>query len=344
MVAWLVQNHLVMSNTAQNRDLAHRRTIETFADIVQTPERLKCLLLLTIADIKAVGPGVWNGWKGQLLRTLYHEAMRLIGGEAQPLAFADRIASAHREFRAALPDWSDSELDAYVARHYPAYWLRVDLPTKLRHAAVLRSIEGQLLPLVTEMRTDAFRAVTELLLVTPDHPRLLSIMAGACAAAGADIVDAQIFTTVDGLAFDTFSVARGLEQDEDEMRRAGRIVNMIQRALRGEIRLGEVIATKRKEPQSKGTTFPMEPEVILDNQASNRHTLLQVSGIDRPGLLFELTVAIARLNLNIASAQVATFGEKVVDSFYVTDLTGAKVWDEGRQAKIRKALSASLAG
>ncbi len=343
LAAWLVHNHLVMSNTAQNRDLADRRTVETFADVVQTPERLRCLFVLTICDIKAVGPGVWNGWKGQLLRTLYHETERLITGEARPVAWAERLSAAHRELRAALPDWSDAELDDYVGRHYPPYWLRVDLPAKLRHAAVLRSIGHDMLPLVTDIRTDAFRAVTELLLVTPDHPRLLSVMAGACAAAGADIVDAQVFTTVDGLALDTFSVSRAFDQDEDEDRRARRIVNTIERALRGEIRLSSVVAAKGGVPKGRDTTFPIEPEVVIDNRASNRHTLLEVSGMDRPALLYDLTQAIARLNLNIASAQVATFGEKVVDSFYVTDLTGAKVWDDNRQAGIRRAILATLA-
>ncbi len=344
LAAWLVHNHLVMSNTAQSRDLADRRTIETFADVVQTPERLRCLLVLTICDIKAVGPGVWTGWKGQLLRTLYHETEKLIAGAAGPVAWAERLEAARRELRDALPDWSAPELDRYAGRHYPAYWLRVDLPTKLRHAAVLRTIGPGALPLVTEIRTDAFRGVTELLLVAPDHPRLLSTMAGACAAAGADIVDAQVYTTVDGLALDTFAVARAFDQDEDEDRRAKRIVNTIERALRGEIRLAEVVAAKGGVPKGREATFPTGPEVVLDNQASNRHTLLQVSGMDRPGLLHDLTLAIARLNLNIASAQVVTFGEKAVDSFYVTDLTGAKVWDENRQAGIRRAILATLGG
>ncbi len=343
LVAWLIQNHLVMSNTAQNRDLADRRTIDTFADIVQTLDRLKCLLILTVCDIKAVGPGVWNGWKGQLLRTLYVEAEKLIAGESQPIAWAVRLAAAHKELRAALPDWSEPELDAYMGRHYPPYWLRVDLPTKVEHAEVLRAIAGEPTPLVTKIKSDTFRAITELLLVTPDHPKLLSIIAGACASAGANIVDAQIFTTTDGLALDTFSVSRGFDQDSDEERRAARIVSAIERALRGQIRIADLVAAKGGVPKGRATTFPIEPKVIIDNQASNRHTLLQVSGIDRPALLYDLTVAIANLNLNIASAQVATFGEKAVDSFYVSDLTGAKIWDENRQASIRRALKGTFA-
>ncbi len=341
LMVWLVGHHLVMSNTAQNRDLADRRTIETFAEVVQTRERLRCLLILTICDIKAVGPGVWNGWKGQLLRTLYQETERLLVGEAPHLAQPERVAAAHREFRAAATAWPDAAVDAYLGRHYVPYWLRVDLATKLKHAEVLRSLDREGAPLATKVTVDAFRGVTELLLVAPDHPRLLSIVAGACMAAGANIVEAQIFTTADGLALDTFSVSRAFDQDDDEERRAGRIAQAIERALRGQIRLSDVVAAKGSTPRGR-SAFPIAPEVVVDNQASNRHTLIQVSGIDRPGLLYDLTVAIAGLNLNIASAQVATFGEKVVDSFYVTDLTGTKIFDLHRQHGIRRALTATL--
>ena len=342
LVVWLVANHLVMSNTAQSRDLSDRRTIETFANVVGTLERLQCLLILTICDIKAVGPGVWNGWKGQLLRTLYYETERLIGGQSRAVGWAERLVAAQEEVRAALPGWSDEELDAYMGRHYPPYWLRVDLEAKVRHAELLRSVAHEKVPLVTKIESDAFRDVTELTLVAPDHPRLLSIIAGACATVGANIVDAQVFTTTDGLALDTFTISRAFERDDDEKRRAGRVVNMIQRALRGEIRLSDLVAAKRTTGREQDATFPIEPEVIIDNQASNRHTLLQVSANDRLALLYDLTVSIARLNLNIASARVVTFGEKAVDTFYVTDLTNAKILDENRQNSIRRGLMAVL--
>ena len=332
-----------MSNTAQSRDLSDRRTIETFAGIVGTLERLQCLLILTICDIKAVGPGVWNGWKGQLLRTLYYETERLIGGQARAVGWAERLAVAQQELRAALPGWSEAELDAYAGRHYPPYWLRVDLESKVRHAEILRSVAGEAVPLVTTITTDAFRDVTELTLVAPDHPRLLAIIAGCCATVGANIMDAQVFTTTNGLALDTFTIARAFERDEDEERRAGRVINAIQRALRGETRLSEIVAAKRTAGRERDATFPVDPEIIIDNQASNRQTLLQVSANDRLALLYDLTVAIARLNLNIATARVVTFGEKAVDTFYVTDLTGAKILDENRQNSIRRHIMAALA-
>jgi [protein-PII] uridylyltransferase len=166
----------------------------------------------------------------------------------------------------------------------------------------------------------------------------LSIIAGACAAASANIVDAQIYTTTDGLALDTISVSREFDHDEDEERRAGRIADTIRKALRGEIRLPDVVA-RRSGPKTPHKAFALVPEVNINNQWSNRYTVVEVTGIDRPGLLYELTATLSKLSLNIASAHVATFGERVVDVFYVTDLMGAKIASPTRQAAIKRALA-----
>jgi [protein-PII] uridylyltransferase len=337
-VAWLVENHLVMSTTAQSRDLSDRRTIETFAKRVQTLERLRLLLVLTVCDIRAVGPGVWNGWKGQLLRTLYWETEIVLAGGHSAVDRGRRVAMAQQELRAALAEWSDREFETYAARHYPAYWLKVDVSRKVQHARLLRTTEIETRSLATEVATDKFRGVTELTIVAPDHPRLLSIIAGACADGGANIVDAQIFTTTDGLALDTIFLRRAFDGDNDERRRADRIAASIEKALRGEIRLSDVVAAKGGTPKGRAKTFPLAPEVVIDNNLSNRQTVLEISGLDRPGLLYDLTTVISGLNLNIASAHVATFGEKAVDVFYVTDLTGAKVSNSARQASIRRHL------
>jgi [protein-PII] uridylyltransferase len=342
-VAWLVENHLVMSTTAQSRDISDRKTIETFAATVQSLERLKLLLILTVADIRAVGPGVWNGWKGQLLRSLFWETEPVLAGGHSSIDRNMRVELAQDELRGALTDWSAAEIDAYVARHYQPYWLKVDLPRKVRHAHFVRSVIDSGRTVGTEVATDAFRGVTELTILVPDHPRLLSVITGACAAAGANIVDAQIFTTTDGLALDTIFVSRAFEQDEDELRRAARIAESMEHSLRGDIRLPEVVAS-RSGTRSRSKTFQVVPDVVVDNDWSTRHTVLQVSGLDRPGLLYDLTTAISRLSLNIASAHVATFGEKAVDVFYVTDLTGAKITAASRQAMIRHRLLAVLAG
>jgi [protein-PII] uridylyltransferase len=339
LVAWLVEVHLVMSTVAQSRDLSDRKTIENFAAVVQSLERLKLLTILTTADIRAVGPGVWNGWKAQLMRTLYYETEPVLTGGFSEVNRAQRVAVAQAEFRASLADWPAEALDAYIARHYPAYWLKVDLPHKLDHARFVRATEAAGKKLATCVGFDAARGVTELTVFAPDHPWLLSIIAGACALAGANIVDAQIYTTTDGLALDTIAVSREFEADEDEARRATRIGEAIEKALRGELKLPEIVA-KRSPPKGRLKAFAIEPEVSVNNQWSNRYTVVEVTGLDRPGLLYELTTTLSKLNLNIASAHVATFGERVVDVFYVTDLLGAQISAPARQVAIKQPLLA----
>ena len=118
-VAWLIEVHLVMSTVAQSRDLSDRMTIENFAAVVQSVERMKLLTILTTADIQAVGPGVWNGWKAQLIRTLYYETEPVLTGGFSEVNRAQRVAMAQAEFRAELKDWTPAEIDAYIALHYP---------------------------------------------------------------------------------------------------------------------------------------------------------------------------------------------------------------------------------
>lgn len=336
-VAWLIEHHLLASNTAQSRDLSDPATIKTFAETVQTMERLKLLHMLTIADIKAVGPGVWNGWKGQLLRNLYHETEVLLGGGAADIARSDRIRLAQEELRAALPDWTQEEFDAYAARHAPAYWLKTDEARRVKQAHFVRASDKAGRTVTTTYETDEFRGVTELTILSPDHPRLLAIITGACAAAGGNIVDAQIFTTTDGMALDTIVLSRAFDRDEDELRRAERVATAIERALKGEVRIADLVDGKRPAKE-RSKTFQLAPEVSIDNSLSSRQTVIEVSGLDRPGLLYDLTTALGKLNLNIASAHIVTFGEKAVDVFYVTDLTGTKVTHAGRQASIRRTL------
>ncbi len=343
LVVWLVEHHLTMSITAQSRDLNDRKTILDFAAIVQSLERLKMLLVLTVADIKAVGPGVWNGWKGQLLRTLYYETEPILTGGHSQVSRDRRVAEAQAELAAALGDWPAKERNAYLKRHYPAYWLRVDLPHKLSHAALIREADRAKKTLATTATTHAFEGITEITVLAPDHPRLLSVIAGACTVAGGNIVDAQIFTTTKGQALDSISIGREFAEEADEMRRAGRVAELIEQALSGTLRLPEVVAGKtQRRPRLKA--FALEASILIDNFWSNQFTVIEASGLDRTGLLYDLTRAISDLNLNIGSAHIATFGERAVDVFYVTDLVGHKIINPGRQGAIRRRLLAAFNG
>ncbi len=342
-IAWLIENHLVMSMTAQTRDLNDRKTIQDFADVVQSVERLKLLLVLTVCDIRGVGPGVWNGWKGQLLRTLYYETELQLTGGFSEVTRAKRAQEARAVLEDALADWPEKERKRYLGLHYDNYLLTVDLDDQVRHAGFIREADAASRRLATMVRTHQFEAVTEITVLSPDHPRLLSVIAGACAAAGANIVDAQIFTTADGRALDTILISREFDMDEDERRRAQRVGRLIEDVLSGKSWLPEMIE-KRTKPRRGAKTFRVQPRAEVRNTLSNRFSVVEVKGLDRPGLLSEITGAISDLSLDIASAHITTFGEKVIDTFYVTDLTGQKIENPTRQENIRKRLIAVMDG
>jgi [protein-PII] uridylyltransferase len=355
--AWLVEHHLVMSQTAQSRDISDPQTVRDFADAVQSPERLKLLLLLTVADIRAVGPGVWNGWKGQLLRSLYYNTEPLLAGGHTRQPLQARINAAQSRLRDALAGWPPAEVERFLQRHEPDYWLRTDMEQQVRHAKLIQSFESDHpavafdvksdafrslteLTLVTEVKGDAFRPLTELTLVAQDNPRLLMLFAGACAAAGANIVSAQISTTRDGLALDTLFLRR-LFSESEEIDRAQKIVRTIGDMLSGK-RAVNTLETVRTLKKPGIGAFAVPLEVILDNSASQELTLIEVHALDRPGLLFDLACGLSELGLDIASAHIATFGEKAVDVFYVTDRFRNKVAEEDAKRLIRERLLSQL--
>jgi [protein-PII] uridylyltransferase len=342
-VAWLIEHHLIMSNMAQSRDITDAKTVRDFAEIVQSPERLKLLLLLTVADIRAVGPGVWNGWKGQLLRTLYAETEPLLSGGHTQIERKKLVEEAQTALRTALARWPRDETEAFIARHYPDYWLRTETVKQVYHAGLLRRAHAEGKSLAVDFTTDSFTAITELTVIAPNHPRLLALFAGACAVNNANIMGAHISTTRDGVALDTFLLQREFQDDEDERRRARRIGDTIDKLLKGETYMQALLA-KRRPTATMFDAFTVEPEVLISNVLSDGFTVIEVAGRDRTGLLYDLTSTLSDLSLDIGSAHITTFGEKAVDVFYVTDLTGKKVEGEARQKVIRERLTTVLAG
>jgi [protein-PII] uridylyltransferase len=343
LVAWLVREHLTMSMIAQSRDLHDRKTIEDFSETVQSLDRLRLLLVLTVCDIRAVGPGVWNGWKGQLLRTLYSETELMLSGGFSAVSSKVRAAEAKRQLTEGLHDWPEKTRKAYLKLHYYPYLLTVPLDDQVRHAAFVREAKEAGKTLATMVRTHSFHAITEITILAPDHPRLLTVVAGACSAAGANIADAQVFTTTDGRALDTIMINREFESDDDELRRAARIGRMIEDVLAGRKHLPEVIARKAKH-RRKVRPFRVTPRVNVNNSLSNRFTVIELEGLDRTGLLSDITSVLSDLSLDIASAHITTFGEKVIDTFYVTDLFGHKITNENRHGNIVARLKAVMAG
>ena len=341
-VAWLVRYHLLMSEISQSRDIQDPDTARNFAQIVQSPQRLALLMILTACDIRAVGPGTWTGWKGSLLRALYYATEPLLSGGHSQVSQHDRIIEAQDALRAGLTDWTPPRLDAYIERQFPNYWLRAEPELQLAHARMIDAAETKNSSFAGFTSIKAFEGITEVTFYTPDHPRLLSLIAGACTTADASIIGAQIFNTKDGYALDTFRLRRAFTSDEDEKIRASRITDMVKALLEGRKYLPADLGidsryNRRLKP------FSVPTEIFISNALSDKFTVIEISGLDRTGLLYHLTRALSDLNLTIGSAHIGTYGEKAVDVFYVTDLTGGKITSKVRQKRIHEALEAVFA-
>ena len=339
MVAWLVRHHLLMSDTAQKRDIADPRTVRAFADVVRSPERLRLLTVLTVCDIRAVGPAVWNNWKAQLLRTLYWDTRALLTGGTERMSRAERVEEAKAALRAGLSDWPPAAIEAEIARHYPPYWMGLDSDAHIAHARLFREHD----PKSVSIRVDAEpgRGATRVLITMADHPGLFSRMAAAMALARASIVDARTFTTGDGMAASAFWI-QNLDGGAYEPGEFDRLERSIRRALRGDVTPRKALAEKRRATRKRERPFEAPTRITFDNEASDLYTVIEVDTRDRFGLLYDLTSTLAAANINIFSAVIATYGEQAVDVFYVKDLFGLKIRTASKQQAIARRLRAAI--
>ncbi len=341
-VSWLVMHHLLLSQTAFKRDIDDPKTILDLADIIQSPERLKLLLVLTVADMRAVSAKVWNGWKATLLRELYARVADVLAGGLATTERDVRVARAKKAVRPFLPEGPAAEF--YLGLGYASYWLSFDPETHARHARLISDAEARGAPLTVDTQPLPARAVTEITVYTTDHAGLFSRIAGALAVAGASIVDARIHTLTNGNALDTFWVQDASGGAFDAPHRLARLHVLIDQALSGRLALPEEIRRASKSLLGgRMRAILVPPRVVVDNRASNAHTVLEVNGRDRPGLLHDVTAAISEQGLQIASAHVTTYGVRAVDVFYVKDVFGLKVENERKLAGLRHALLAALA-
>ena len=341
-VAWLVRFHLAMSGTAFQRDLMDPKTIESFAGLVQSPERLRLLLVLTICDIRAVGPNVWNGWKAALLRQLYNAAEQVLSGGTLTGGRADRIRHIQAEVAKRLPSWSEQDKEEHFARGYAPYWLSFTPDTLARQAELVRGAERHHQPLAIEHRVDAARSVTEVTIYTLDTHGLFARLAGAMAISGANIVDAKIFTLANGMALDTFWIQDLEGKPFDDPQRLARLSARVELALSNRLNIQRELDQQRSSWPKRDQVFTVEPRVLIDNNASDTFTVLEVNGRDRPGFLHVVTRALTRLNLQIASAHITTYGERAVDVFYVKDLFGLKVVNQVKLAQVAETVEKSI--
>ena len=339
-VEWLVRYHLLMSDMAQKRDLADPRTVRDFAKAVRSRDRLDLLTVLTVCDIRGVGPGTWNNWKAQLLRTLYHQTRRALETGLEELNRTHRGQEAQRMLVEKLDGWSQDDVDRELARHYPPYWQGLQTATQAAFAEMLRDLPVDEIRI--DLHADEDRDATRALFAMADHPGIFARLSGALALVGANVVDARTYTTVDGYATAAFWV-QDAEGSPYEASRLPRLTQMIHKILRGELVAREAMVD-RDRIKKRERAFKVATSVAFDNEGSEIYTIIEVDTRDRAGLLYDLTRTLATANVQISSAVIATYGEQVVDTFYVKDMFGLKLFSASKQkaleAKLREAIAA----
>ena len=339
MVAWLVREHLLMSATAFKRDLTDPQTIDDFVGKVQSAERLRHLMILTAVDIRAVGPGTWNSWKGQLLGELYDAAQEQLRLGHMPRGRAERVAA--RQARVAALLGSEGGLVARYAKAMgDAYWIAEPediAASNLKAYAAARDGGAQL-----DIDTAFYeaRGATLVTVIAADHPGLFYRIAGGIHLAGGNIIDARIHTTREGWAVDNFLVQDPHGRPFREAAQLERLEASIADALANRIDLAPRLA-QRPLAHGRAAAFDVRPRVLFDNKASGRFTVIEVNARDRPALLNRLARALFECGIIVHSAHITAYGERAADTFYVTDGTGSKLTSPQRLERVERALLAA---
>jgi [protein-PII] uridylyltransferase len=337
-VEWLVRYHLLMSDMAQKRDIGDPRTVRDFAKAVQSRRRLDLLCVLTVCDIRGVGPGTWNNWKAMLLRQLYRDTAEALDAGFENVVRAHREDEAKSALRARLADWTPSDVATESDRHYAPYWQGLSTDTQEVFARLLRGLSDAeiRIDLHPEPARDATRACFALV----DHPGIFSRLAGSLALVGANVVDARTYTSKDGYATAVFWI-QDVEGRPYEVARLPRLRGMIDKTLAGEVVAREALKD-RDRVKKRDREFRFPTHITFDNEGSEIYTIIEVDTRDRPGLLYDLTRTLAANNIYIASAVIATYGAQVVDSFYVKDMFGLKLHAKSRQDSLDKKLRQAI--
>lgn len=337
-VEWLIRHHLLMSDVAQKRDLSDPRTIRDFAKMVKNRKRLDLLTVLTVCDIRGVGPNVWNNWKATLLRRLHSDTTRALEHGLEAVNREQRTDEAKRALRERLAAWEQKDLRTETARHYDPYWQGLTTEAHAIFAELLRGLGDDEIRI--DLHLDPDHDATRAAFALADHPGIFSRLAGALALVGANVVDARSYTSKDGYATDVFWI-----QDADghpyEAARLPRLRQMIDKTLKGEVVARDALKDRDKI-KKREREFKFPTHITFDNEGSDIYTIVEVDTRDRPGLLYDLTRALASGNIYIASAVIATYGAQVVDTFYVKDMFGLKLHSKGKQEALEKRLREAI--
>lgn len=336
-VEFLVEHHLLLSHVAERRDIDDPKTVEQLAAQVRHPAWLTMLYLLTCADIRAVGPGVWTPWRGALLRELYARTrLRLTGRPPKP---PRRAAVVHRVVQ-ALADPAVAPVASAHLHGMSDRYVRTTSPERVAaHLRLLERLREE--PVAVDLFHYPDLGVSDLVVVTPDVRGLFAVIAGTLAAHDVNILAAEIETRADGIAVDTFHVNdAGGEAILDE-RRWEAVTAALRRAIRGEVSVEALFAAR---PRRLAVAVPGGAvRVTVDNSLSDTRTVVEVRAPDRLGLLYRITRALARAGCNITTAKIATELDLALDTFYVTDADGRRLEAPERIAALREAIERALA-
>jgi len=345
-IRFLIQNHLVLSHVAQRRDLHEEKTITEVATLMGTSKRLKLLLLITMADLKAVGPGVLNEWKASLIAELFLEAnMAIERGGVFREDLLERMDKERAQILETLsldfdPDQIIHELDALSERAYMVY----------RPEALAQMIRLKLgmddKPVATTWMQASQGGHTEYYIVSEDFPGLFSKIAGVLAANNVNILGAQILTRDDGIVFDLLHVTDNVMKPINDQVKFRLVSRELEKVITGELAVEDLFHTRRLSlplDRREKTSMEAPTRVEIDNDISEIYTVVDVYTNDRIGLLHTITSTLASLDLSIHTAKVSTKVDQAVDVFYVADLKGKKIEDPEALERIRGELIRALA-
>ena len=343
LITWLVRTHLLMSVTAQRKDISDPDVIHEFAQKVGSLEYLNHLYLLTVADIRATNPELWNAWKDSLLKELYlatHSALR--HGLQNPSALEDRLLENKQETKDKLINLglSNELIDSIWQYTNDDYFLRYSSEEITWHTMAISSVKAVDLPLVL-LSPQTQHGSADVFIYTKDVGPIFSISTATFDQLGLTILDARIMTTQNNYALNSFQV---LEQSGEPINESYRATHICS-ALRQNLLNGEVkghINIHRQSKSRQAQHFPIATSIKFIDDPLNRHTLVELITTDHAGLLAKIGSAFIKQHVNLLNAKITTIGSRAEDMFYITDQHLQPITDPEQQSKIREELLTSL--
>jgi [protein-PII] uridylyltransferase len=329
LIVWLVEQHLQMSGVSQRRDLEDPQVIRDFADLVQDERHLAYLLLLTVADMRATNPELWNDWKGLLLGTLYRATASELQREERQIRDLPQLIADKQHFVMEKITSVDQPRARALWQHLSGpYFLRYTEDELLWHCQEILAHKSR--KTLVAVRPHAPEG-SEILIYGSDRPGLFQQITGALDRQSLNIIDARIDTSEDGRAIDTFLVIDNSHAFAHSAQAHADLGAELRAIIEGETTSKPRFGPRHRDPRHR--FFANIPaEIRVDNHALPRYTLLEVRATDQLGLLYQVGEALRALQLNIHGAKVSTFGERVEDTFFILNERGRKLTDAQAKA------------